>query len=204
MSKVTIAGDANGTGVFTIAAPNGNTNRTLMLPDEAGTIITTTSLPSIPNPLTSGTAVATTSGTAIDFTGIPSWAKRITLLFNAVSTVGGSAYKVQIGSGSFSTSGYAGSTVYAGTSTSGTNNTTGFIMWRGSAGEAQSGSFIIHLIEGTTYIGSGVLGYTSAQNYTSMGGGTSPALSGTLDRIRLTTINGTEAFDAGSINIMYE
>ena len=77
-------------------------------------------------------------------------------------------------------------------------------MWRGSAGEAQSGSFIIHLIEGTTYIGSGVLGYTSAQNYTSMGGGTSPALSGTLDRIRLTTINGTEAFDAGSINIMYE
>ena len=41
MSKVTIAGDANGTGVFTIAAPNGNTNRTLTLPDEAGTILTT-------------------------------------------------------------------------------------------------------------------------------------------------------------------
>ena len=41
MSKVTIAGDVNGTGVFTIAAPNGNTNRTLTLPDEAGTILTT-------------------------------------------------------------------------------------------------------------------------------------------------------------------
>ena len=40
MSKVTIAGDANGTGVFTIAAPNGNTNRTLVLPDEAGTLLT--------------------------------------------------------------------------------------------------------------------------------------------------------------------
>ena len=39
MSKVTIAGDVNGTGVFTIAAPNGNTNRTLTLPDEAGTIL---------------------------------------------------------------------------------------------------------------------------------------------------------------------
>ena len=38
MSKVTIAGDVNGTGVFTIAAPNGNTNRTLTLPDEAGTM----------------------------------------------------------------------------------------------------------------------------------------------------------------------
>ena len=41
MSKVTIAGDVNGTGVFTIAAPNGNTNRTLVLPDSAGTILTT-------------------------------------------------------------------------------------------------------------------------------------------------------------------
>ena len=40
MSKVTIAGDVNGTGVFTIAAPNGNTNRTLVLPDEAGTVLT--------------------------------------------------------------------------------------------------------------------------------------------------------------------
>tara|TARA_R110000868_G_scaffold380447_1_gene646457 strand:+ start:26 stop:607 length:582 start_codon:yes stop_codon:yes gene_type:complete len=41
MSKVVIAGDVNGSGVFTISAPNGNTNRTLTLPDEAGTIATT-------------------------------------------------------------------------------------------------------------------------------------------------------------------
>ena len=46
MSKVTIAGDVNGTGVFTIAAPNGNTNRTLTLPDEAGTVLTTAGVPS--------------------------------------------------------------------------------------------------------------------------------------------------------------
>ena len=46
MSKVTIAGDANGTGVFTIAAPNGNTNRTLVLPDEAGTVLTSAGVPS--------------------------------------------------------------------------------------------------------------------------------------------------------------
>ena len=43
MSKVTIAGDVNGTGVFTIAAPNGNTNRTLTLPDNAGTVLTSAS-----------------------------------------------------------------------------------------------------------------------------------------------------------------
>jgi hypothetical protein len=40
MSKVTIAGDVNGTGVFTIASPNGNTNRTLTLPDVTATVIT--------------------------------------------------------------------------------------------------------------------------------------------------------------------
>ena len=48
MSKVTIAGDANGTGVFTIAAPNGNTNRTLVLPDEAGTVLTSASTANFP------------------------------------------------------------------------------------------------------------------------------------------------------------
>ena len=40
MSKVIIAGDVNGSGVFTLAAPNGNTNRTLTLPDQAGTLAT--------------------------------------------------------------------------------------------------------------------------------------------------------------------
>jgi len=46
MSKVTIQGDASGTGIFTIASPNSNTDRTLVLPDEAGTIITTAGVPS--------------------------------------------------------------------------------------------------------------------------------------------------------------
>ena len=45
MSKVTIAGDVNGTGVFTIAAPNVNTNRTITLPDATGTILTTAGVP---------------------------------------------------------------------------------------------------------------------------------------------------------------
>ena len=45
MSKVVIAGDASGTGTFTISAPNGNTNRTLVLPDEAGTVLTSAGVP---------------------------------------------------------------------------------------------------------------------------------------------------------------
>jgi len=40
MSKVKIEGNASGTGTFTIAAPNSNTDRTLTLPDEAGTVLT--------------------------------------------------------------------------------------------------------------------------------------------------------------------
>jgi hypothetical protein len=40
MSYVKIEGNASGTGTFTIAAPNSNTDRTLTLPDEAGTVLT--------------------------------------------------------------------------------------------------------------------------------------------------------------------
>jgi hypothetical protein len=43
MSKVSLAGNASGTGIFTIASPNSNTDRTLTLPDNTGTLVTNTS-----------------------------------------------------------------------------------------------------------------------------------------------------------------
>jgi len=43
MSKIAIQGNASGTGTFTIAAPNSDENRTLTLPDEAGTVLTSAS-----------------------------------------------------------------------------------------------------------------------------------------------------------------
>jgi len=43
MSKIALQGDASGTGTFTIASPNSNTDRTLTLPDEAGTVLTSAS-----------------------------------------------------------------------------------------------------------------------------------------------------------------
>ena len=164
----------------------------------------TTNSGAVYNGIAAGTAVASTSGTSIDFTSIPSWVKRITLIFNGVSTNGGNPFLIQVGSGSVTTSGYASSCSYQGTSTSGTNGTAGFYMWHGGAGEIQSGAFTIYLVSGTTYIGSGVFGYSSAQSYSTTGGGTSPALGGALDRVRITTVNGTDTFDAGSINILYE
>tara|TARA_R110000772_G_scaffold53560_1_gene122512 strand:+ start:503 stop:1027 length:525 start_codon:yes stop_codon:yes gene_type:complete len=154
--------------------------------------------------ITSGTAQASTSGTSIDFTGIPSWVKRVTVIFNNVRTNGGSNYVIQIGSGSVTTTGYASACSFSGASMSGTNTTSGFPMWRGSSGEIQTGLFTICLISGTTYIGSGVFGYSSAQSYSTQGGGLSPALSSALDRVRITTANGTDTFNLGSINILYE
>lgn len=41
MSKVALSGNASGTGTFTIASPNSNTDRTLNLPDASGTVVTT-------------------------------------------------------------------------------------------------------------------------------------------------------------------
>ena len=159
-------------------------------------------------PMTLGTAKAynwngLTTNTSLDFTGIPSWVKKVTVMFNGVSTSGANVYLIQIGSGSFVTSGYASSTVYAGTSTSGMSGTAGFYMWNGTSAEIHSGTFIISQFSGTTYVGSGLYSY-HAQTYTVTGAGVSPALSGALDRVRITTDTGTDTFDLGSVNIMYE
>ena len=75
MSKVAIVGDPSGTGTFTISAPNGNTDRTLVLPDEAGTIITTAGVPASAMPAGSVIQVATTTQEGIISTsvqGVPS------------------------------------------------------------------------------------------------------------------------------------
>jgi hypothetical protein len=154
--------------------------------------------------LTLATAKATTSGTYVDFTGIPSWAKRITVMFNGVSTSGTSNPLVQLGTSSgVQTSGYlAGSSNIAGTvATAG--YTTGFGVNSASAAVLMSGSIIFTQIENNRYIAQGIMAMTTGSNTFTVAGN-SPTLSGTLDRIRITTVNGTDLFDAGSVNIMYE
>ena len=202
MSKVIIAGDVNGSGVFTLAAPNGNTNRTLTLPDEAGTLVTTASLP---NPLTSGTAVATTSGTSIDFTGIPSWAKRVTVMFRGVSTNGGTNCQVQLGtSGGVVTSGYLGAQAYISGSTPGSSNLTTGLTAGQNVGATHTRHGLVTIINVTSNDwASTALMALSNQTEVGLGAG-SVSLSGSLTTVRITTINGTDTFDAGSINIMYE
>jgi hypothetical protein len=174
------------------------TNPTISNPTISGT-------PTGVGVLTSGTAVASTSGTSIDFTSIPSWVKRITVMFKGVSTNGSSNWLIRLGtSGGIASTGYLGSAGYLGASPGGGRSTTGFIFQIGGGAQIMNGSMIINLQDSATntWVQQGTLG-DSSQDYIFFSGG-SAVLSGVLDRVRITTVNGTDAFDAGSINILYE
>lgn len=154
---------------------------------------------------TLGTAVATTSGTSIDFTGIPSWVKRITVMFNGVSTTGTSIPQIQLGSGSVQTTGYISGAGYLGNanSTAWSSVTAGFHITSGWGATSEArGMMTLCLISGSTWVANSVTANVPAL-ITQIGGGT-VTLAGALDRIRLTTANGTDTFDAGSVNILYE
>lgn len=154
--------------------------------------------------ITRGTAVASTSGASIDFTSIPSWVKRITVIFNAVSTSGTSPVQVQLGdSGGIETTGY---TALAGGGATGVvvgSSSTGFVIDNGASTSSSSrnGNMIITNISGNTWVYSG--NQSDGTTRVIMFGGNKD-LSATLDRVRITTVGGTETFDAGSINILYE
>ena len=154
--------------------------------------------------ITSGTAVASTSGTSIDFTSIPSWVKRITVMFQSVSTNGSSNVQVQLGisTGIDSTSTYKGS-CSRNASIGTTNYTTGFLITQTVISTSVlEGCLQLNLLSSNNWVGMGVIGYSDGAAGSFTAG--SKSLSGTLDRIRITTVNGTDAFDAGSVNILYE
>ena len=193
MSNVILTGDTSGT--LNLAAPLVAGTNTQTLVAATGTLA----------PLISGTAVASTSGTSIDFTSIPSWVKRITVMFNGVSTNGGSNLQIQIGAGSVTTTGYLSGAVQmqpAVATTGVVNVTTGFVVTgSNSAPSTYYGNYVLSLFSGNIWSGSGNTFNTAGVQNCASGGVT---LSGTLDRVRITSVNGTDTFDAGSINILYE
>jgi len=150
--------------------------------------------------ITSGTAVASTSGTSIDFTSIPSWVKRITVMFSGVSTNGTSVPIVQIGSGSVETTGYTAAIMDSGSVSS--LYTTGFpCVFTAAAADSFLGKITLNLLSSNLWVAEIVTMRGAPSTY--CGSGTKTT-SGTLDRVRITTVNGTDTFDAGSINILYE
>jgi hypothetical protein len=154
--------------------------------------------------LVSATA-QTASSTAVDFTSIPSWVKRITVMFSEVSTNGTSVVQIQLGdSGGFETTGYlcVASNIGA-SSLSSTAFTSGIAVLQATqAGYALQGSVKFEKIDGNTWVANGVLSFSGATAIGLTGG--RKTLSDTLTQVRITTVNGTDTFDAGTINILYE
>jgi hypothetical protein len=154
--------------------------------------------------ITRGTAVATTSGTSVDFTSIPSTVKRITVILSGVSTNGTSPVILQLGdSGGVEITDYLGSATEVKSTPDSDLFTTGFgLLQSPAAGDVSYGIATIVNLSGNVWVYSFTGGCsTTAQTYV---GGGSKTLSATLDRIRLTTTGGVNTFDAGSVNIMYE
>ena len=122
MSSVVLSGDTSGTVSVTVPAVAGT--NTVTIPAVTGTAV----ISGQNSAITAGTAQASTSGTSIDFTGIPSWVKRITVMFAGVSTTGTSNLLLQIGSGSIVVTGYTGSTALVGSASANSLMTTGFML----------------------------------------------------------------------------
>jgi hypothetical protein len=224
MSSIVIAGDTSGTVSLTAPATAGST--TLTLPTANGTLITTATGQTLTSPtingtitmggsvITSGTAQNTTSGTSIPFTSIPSWAKRITIMFQGVSTSGTGLLTLQIGTG-----GSAEITGYTGGGLTMQNNnsyssypyaTSSFQLESGTmaAAYARHGKIVLDLYGSNIWYEShNVFTWnTTAMTapYSGASGSGFKTLAGALDMIRLTTSNGTDTFDNGTINILYE
>jgi hypothetical protein len=210
MSQVAISGNASGTGTLTIAAPNTNSNFTLTLPQATTTIVGTDATQTLTNKtiqggaITSGTAVSA-SGTSIDFTSLPSWIKRITVMFDQVSTNGTSNMQIQLGTSSgIQATSYNSVHSYNGPSNGGAAITTGFGIFHNAAGDNKSGLATFTLFNNNVWTAFGGFANLGTQpGYTFFTSG-SKSLGATLDRIRITTVNGTDTFDLGSINILYE
>ncbi len=195
----------------TLAAANGGTGITSA--GTSGNVLTsngsawTSAAPA--SRVTLGTPQASTSGTYIDFTSIPSGVKRITVTLTGVGSTGSGAGNpcllIQIGdSGGIETSGYVSSASVTDGATLNASSTAGFLVEPvHNSGTTGHGSVSFFLANSSSYswVSAGVLGDSSGLSR--MSGG-SKSLSAELDRIRLTTVGGTATFSAGEINIQYE
>lgn len=158
-------------------------------------------------PFTLATSVAATSGTSIDFTSIPTWAKRIIVLFAGTSTNGSANYRIQVGVGGTAiTSGYVSGyySVTNSVAVSVTNATAGFEFVTASASSVFQGHLILEKVSSSQWLASGVLYDNNSVVRMAHCTGRVTGLSGDVDMIRVTTSNGVDTFDSGEINIMYE
>jgi hypothetical protein len=157
------------------------------------------------------TAQASTSGTAINFHDIPSWANRVTMLLNGVSTDASDTLIVQLGTGTsgsptWVTSGY-NSNVNSSGSTSSVYSSVGFLLeTSGSSSFLRSGIVNMCRIDGNNWVYSSSIKQAAVAGITSndIGAGNSGNLGAVLTQVRLLTDGSPDTFDAGTVNIFYE
>jgi hypothetical protein len=228
MTTLTLSGNTSGAGVFVLEAPSSANSRTLTLPDATTTLVGTTATqtltnktltsPTITSPTISGTPVmgasVITSGTAqtappatpeyFDFTGIPSWVKRITVMLRSVSGSGTSPFLLQLGTSSgIDNTGYVSQNAYLYSAVVTTSSTEGFLLTGSNlAAESVTGQFVLSNQTGNVWVGNGGMARSGGVYLQLNAGGVS--LSGELTQLRITTVNGTDTFDGGTINIQYE
>ena len=191
MSSLVLSGDTSGTVTMSVPAVAGSNTLTI----QAGTGTNSMN--------TRATAVATTSGTSIDFTGLPDWVKRITVMFQGVSTNAANNLIVQLGTSSgFVSTGYLSSLASVNAGAGGnTNATNGFLASSSTAASVVSGTMTITNLTSNTWVYHAVT--KSSTTVVVMAAG-DISLAAALTQIRITDTAGTGTFDAGTVNILYE
>jgi hypothetical protein len=196
MSSLVLTGDTS--GQVTLAAPAVAGTNTLTLQAATATMSVNTL----------ATAVSPTTSTSIEYTSLPSWIKKITLSFTALKSNGIASWWVQLGtSGSYVTTGYAGTYMYSNGTAAGVAsgiNTSSINIFHDTAANIRTGQVTLILVNSATntwsatgFNGDTTTGYVFFTSSTI-------SLAGSADRIRLITANGTDQYTAGTVNILYE
>jgi hypothetical protein len=146
-------------------------------------------------------ASTTISTNGVEMTGIPSWAKRVTVILRGVSTNGTSPMLIQLGSTTITTTGYLATSGGVSTVATAASSTAGFIINAVLSTDVVSGAMTLVNPSGNSWVSTHC---TKASTTQVLLGGGDVTLAGVLDRIRLTTVTGNASFDAGEIDVYWE
>ncbi len=151
--------------------------------------------------ITLGSPTTTTSGTSHDYTGVPAGTKEILIAFSGVSLSGTSDILVQIGdAGGIETTGYISATA---TAAGNNSSTAGFIVRMAAGANVAYGHMLLSLVDAAAFEWVSSHSARVAATTCTTGGG-NKALSAELTQVRITTVNGTDTFDAGKANVSYK
>jgi hypothetical protein len=196
MASLVLSGDTSGSITVSAPAVAGSTTQTLV--NVTGTLA----------PVVSGTAQTApfSTNTRADFTGIPSWVKRVTVMLYGVGTSGTAALQIQLSDSGLVSSGYIGYAVRFGVANTYTSAfSSAFVLSDAITNtDVFYGAYVLTLVDGNRWAISGGQTSTRTTGTSSQVNGVVP-LSSALTAVRVTTTNGTDTFDTGSIiNIIYE